>query len=144
MLKIFQKLFHKTLFGSLTIPSLNISVPLYEGDDLQKIVDDRLSAVIFDYGRTRVIADHSRQANFHRLSDVKRDALAILFHDGRSEIYRCSESQIGHLLLSSGTKLRDADWNYIHGHNADLAIYTCIEKSSETIMDIRLTFWMKV
>ena len=141
---LLQRLTHKKTYGTLSIPLVSIFVPLFEGKDLQKIVDERMSAVIFDYGKTKVIADHCHQNNFSNLNAVEINALAIIYHDGKTKLYRCFGTEVGHLLLGNGTKLRDADWNYIHNRNADLCIYTCIKKSSETIMDIRLTFWKEV
>ena len=129
--------------GRLEIPSIGISVPLYNDGDKQKIVDEPDSAVWFKFGVQDCIADHNYQG-FSKINDVvPEETVAVILSPDKRVEYICFRSEVGHIISSGGmNKLRDAHWDYVNLQNpGGLCIYTCLEKSGNGIMDVRLTFW---
>lgn len=132
--------------GTLTIPSLNISVPLYEGDNTQAIVDDSDSAVWFRLGVQDCIADHCHQGGFSRIKDAKPGkTTAWVTTSAGKTLYTCTRSETGRLVNESGKHyLRDAYMQPVHKQNAGgLCIYTCTGKSDKEITYVYLTYWRK-
>lgn len=134
--------------GRLEIPRLLISVPLYDanGANKQRVVDDTDSAVYFRFGYQDAIADHSNQANFQNLNLAKPGMLAVIDQGETKTSYKLVQSQIGHIRISPlSNQLYDQDWNPVALQNAGgLCIYTCIRKSADDVMDVRLTYWQPV
>lgn len=135
--------------GRLEIPSLFISVPLYDsrGADNQRVVDNPNSAAYMHWQKQDAIADHASQASFSNLNMVKPGkTVATIDLRNRQEKYLCVNSQIGHIRLSpNGNRIFDANWNSANFQNeGGLCIYTCIQRSSEDVMDVRLTYWQQI
>lgn len=135
--------------GRLEIPSLYISVPLYNamnGAERQRVVDSQNSAAYFDFGSQGVIADHASQANFQNLNMARAGMIATIDERYRQTSYQLVQSQVGHIRISPlGNRLFDQNWNQVAGQNeGGLCIYTCIGKSAEDVMDVRLTYWQPV
>lgn len=131
--------------GTLTIPSLNISVPLYEGDNTQAIVDDSDSAVWFRLGVQDCIADHCHQGGFSRIKDAKPGTVAWVTTPSGKDKYICIRSDTGHLVNESGKYyLRDAHMQPVYQLNpGGLCIYTCTGKSDSQKTYVYLTYWRK-
>lgn len=132
--------------GRLEIPNLFISVPLYDAldaADRQRVVDNPDSAVHFRLGVQDVIADHTGQANFQNLNLAKPGMTATIDRKTSKTVYRMVQSQVGHIRISPlGNRLFDQDWVQVSTQNAGgLCIYTCMGKSAEDVMDVRLTYW---
>ena len=132
--------------GRLEIPELAIGVPLYDTTtgSAQKIVDDENSAAYLFWGDQIAIADHSSQANFNNLNNaVPSRTTAYIVRPGRTERYVCAQTQIGHIKIgSSGNQIYDCKWRPVYQQNRGrLTIYTCIQKSAQDVMDVRLTYW---
>ena len=137
-------------YGRLIIPSLLISVSLYHriaGTNGQDIVDAVDSAVIWEWNRLTMIADHASQANFNRLSRVRTGkAKAYICKSLSTDVYVCDSAELGHIRLSdSGNRLYDSKWRPVHEVMHDgLCIYTCKGKSAVDVMDVYLTHWKRV
>ena len=135
--------------GRLDIRNLFISVPLYDaktGAEKQQVVDDPNSAVFFKLGVQSVIADHASQANFQNLNLAKPGMTARIYDREKETVYRFKESQVGHIRISPlGNRLFDKNWQQVATQNeGGLCIYTCIGKSADDVMDVRLTYWQPV
>lgn len=135
--------------GRLEIPSLFISVPLYDskGADNQRVVDNPNSAAYMHWQKQDAIADHASQASFSNLNMVKPGkTVATIDLRTRQEKYLCVNSQVGHIRISpNGNRIFDANWNSANFQNeGGLCIYTCMGKSAEDVMDIRLTYWRPI
>lgn len=136
--------------GRLEIPTLNISIPLYEasGSTSQKVVDDQDSAAFIRYGTQNIIADHVSQANFSNLikSRPGKTVANITYEDGTSEKYLCMVSQIGHIKPGENNKnnhMFDWRWTPIRGKNpGGLTIYTCMGYAHDGIQDVTITYWL--
>lgn len=135
--------------GRLDIRNLFISVPLYDaatGADKQRMVDNPNSAVFFKLGVQNVIADHADQANFSNLNMAKPGMTARIYDREKETVYRFVKSQVGHIRISQlGNRLFDQNWQQVSTQNeGGLCIYTCIGKSADDVMDVRLTYWQPV
>lgn len=133
--------------GTLIIPTLRICVPLYEGADLQGIVDAPDSAVFFRLGVQDCIADHCHQEGFSRLAGaVPKKTMARIVTQNRAIEYICIRNEIGRLVTDeSGHHLRDANMNPVYKQNdGGLCIYTCTGKTEEAITYVHLTYWRPV
>ena len=135
--------------GRLEIQNLFISVPLYnalDARDMQRVVDDQHSAVFFHFGVQDAIADHSCQENFNNLNLARPGMIAVIDEKDKQTSYKMIKSQIGHIRITPlGNRLFDQDWQQVATQNAGgLCIYTCIGKSSDDVMDVRLTYWQPV
>jgi len=135
--------------GRLEIPNLYISVPLYNAlnaADRQRVVDEPSSAVFFRLGVQDVIADHACQANFQNLNMAKPGMIATIDEKERQTSYRMVQSQVGHIRIAAlGNKLYDQNWTPVAMQNdGGLCIYTCMGKSADDVMDVRLTYWQPV
>ena len=132
--------------GILIISTLQICVPLYEGDNAQEIVDALNSAVFFRLGVQDCIADHCHQEGFSRLAGAipNKTAASIISQGTRTE-YICVHKEIGRLVTdSSGTHLKDGSMNPVYKQNAGgLCIYTCTGKTENAITYVHLTYWRK-
>ena len=135
--------------GRLEIPDLLIGVPLYDakGSESQAVVDKVNSAVYMHWPKQDAIADHASQANFSNLNMAKVDrTVAIIDYGNREEKYHCVNSQVGHIRISpSGNRIFDENWNMAYFQNdGGLCIYTCMKKSADDVMDVRLTYWQPI
>lgn len=136
--------------GRLEINELGISVPLYDTSrgDAQKLVDDVDSAAYLRWGTQVAVADHACQANFANLSRaVPGRTIAVIDRKTSQEQYMCYRTQVGHIriIAPGNNNIYDANWAPVKTQNAGgLTIYTCMGKSAEDVMDIRLTYWKKV
>lgn len=136
--------------GRLEIPSLNISVPLYDTSvgSAQRIVDNQDSAVILRWVSQYAIADHSSQSNFQNLNYAKPGitTMSIETKTAKDE-YKCVKTQVGHIKIGSvgGNTIYDENWQPPNNQNqGGICIYTCIHKSAPDVMDIRMTYWQPV
>ena len=132
--------------GRLEIPGLFISVPLYDAldaADRQRVVDNPDSAVHFRLGVQDVIADHAGQANFQNLNLARSGMVATIDEREKKTSYQFTQSQVGHIRISAlGNRLFDQNWQQVAAQNAGgLCIYTCMGKSADDVMDVRLTYW---
>ena len=127
----------------LLIPILRIFVPLYEGEDLQKIVDDPSSAAFFRLGEQDCIADHCHQG-FANLAKAKPGTEAWILSDGSLRKYVCTKTQTGRLIEKDGGHyLRDAEGQPVYKQNeGGLCIYTCTGKKESEITYVILTYWV--
>ena len=136
--------------GLLYIPALAIVDRVYRRDSGttgQDIVDKSYSAVIFNWGNLSVIADHQHQANFSNLNRVTpKRTKAYLVRGTKTSIYICDSSEIGHIRNESGhNRLYDSEWKPVHLKYSDgLCIYTCRDRESADIINIRLTHWKQL
>lgn len=137
--------------GRLEIAELGISIPLYDATDssgTQRIVDRQDSAAYIHWIKQDAIADHANQSNMANLNMAKAGrTIAVIDLGGEQLAYRCVSSQVGHIRLSPDGKNRifDANWNRANLQNeGGLCIYTCMHKSAEDIMDVRLTYWRPI
>ena len=131
----------------LAIPKLLIAVPVEERmfGNGQDILDKENLAVSFHWNKLMVIADHNHQSNFKNLNKAKEGTKAYLIDKKKIEMYVCDSTQVGHITLSPhGNRLYDSEYMPVHlVFDSGLCIYTCIEKSADDIMDVRLTHWRK-
>ena len=133
--------------GRLEIPELEIGVPLYDsrGQDKQAIVDAENSAIYMNWGTQQCIADHTYQSNFVNLNKAIVGKTIAFIDDGTNRrAYCCVSSQIGHIRIgmNGGNTLLDANWELVYPQNyGGICIYTCLRKSADDVMDVRLTFW---
>lgn len=130
--------------GTLIIPTLRICVPLYEGADLQGIVDAPDSAVFFRLGVQDCIADHCHQEGFSRLADAKPGrTVAWVITPEEITQYSCIRAEIGHIITdSTGHHLRDAGMKPVYKQNeGGLCIYTCTGKTDTETTFVNLTYW---
>lgn len=132
--------------GRLEIKDLNISVPVYDTKigSAQSVIDANDSAVYLNWGNQFAIADHANQGNFSNLNHVVVGKTeAILDRRVAKERFVCVGSQIGHIKTENGVNtIFDSKWQFAYIQNpGGLTIYTCIERSSENVMDVRLTYW---
>ena len=133
--------------GRIEIPSLSISLPLYEAStNAQKIVDDKNSAAFIKWLDQDVIVDHSGQDGFERLEKaIPKSTIAyVVYNNGKStERYICTKKQIGHIKTVGGkNKLLDSQWQ--HPKSGCLLMYTCIKKSAPDVMDVWLIYWKRI
>ena len=130
--------------GALLIPDLRIAVPLFEGENLQEIVDAQDSAAWFRLGVQDCIADHCHQEGFERLAQAVPDRTkAWVSSDEGLQKYICVRAEIGRLVATErGHFLRDSEGRPVYKQNAGgLCIYTCTGKAAEEITYVRLTYW---
>lgn len=136
--------------GRLEIPELFISVPLYDatgGADRQRVVDDPDSAVFMHWQKQDAIADHASQGGFSNLNMAKvKRTIATIDQQTHKQSYVCVNSQIGHIMISAiGNRIYDENWEPAYTqNNGGLCIYTCIRKSANDVMDVRLTYWQPI
>ena len=133
----------------LKIPTLSINVPIYDrvSGSGQEIIDRADSAVRFKQGPLTIICDHCTHANFMRLNAAVPEHTRAFIVKGifNRERYVCTGSEVGHILISdSGNRLYDSQWRHVYQTHEGLCIYTCMRKSAEDVMDVRLTFWKKI
>ena len=130
--------------GALLIPDLRIAVPLYEGEDLQEIVDAPDSAVFFRLGVQDCIADHCHQEGFERLAEAVPDRTrAWISSEEGVRKYVCVRAEIGRIVTTErGHYLRDSAGEPVYRQNAGgVCIYTCTGKTAEAVTFVRLTYW---
>lgn len=130
----------------LYIPSLWIMVPVKEAQsgNGQAIIDQDNMAVLLRWGDLSVIADHNAQNGFSRLNKaVPQKTAAYIISGGQCRRYVCDYSVIGHTRDEpSGRHLYDDHWLRATQMFMDgLLIYTCMQRSADTVMDVRLTHW---
>ena len=122
--------------GFLYIPSLNFTVPLYDGTNIahsQDIVDRENSAVIkhkFKGGHCDYIADHSYQG-FNIIKSCSLSTSAVIQTKDWSKIYACvgvlNGTNTGKTLITCyGQKLQNIKW-------ADLCCYCCNGSTGKSI-----------
>ena len=130
-------------YGRIEIPDLQISLPLYKGNDNPQAVVDRKNAAAFlQWENQNVIVDHTGQDGFERLENaIPYKTIAYIDFGSRKERYICTKKQIGHILIGTKNKIRDA--NYIFPQSPSLIIYTCKGLSQPNVMDIWLTYWKR-
>ena len=154
MANLFKKLFNyfqppkQKLYGShgrIEIPSLRISLPLYDAkNNAQQIVDTKNAAAFIKWSTQDVIVDHSGQDGFERLARAipNSTTLYIEYINKPKETYICTQKQIGHIQIGTKNKLLDSKWK--PPQSGGLILYTCIKQSSPTVMDVWLTYWKKL
>ena len=136
-------------YGRLEIPDLKIGVPLYasNGNNSQKIVDDRNSAAFIRWHYQEVIADHVSQSNFKNLIMAKPGVTRahLLFADGSITTLICTQIQTGHIVITDGkNKMYDEQWAPFDKQNAGgFVIYTCKGLRKGNVQDVTLTYWSK-
>ena len=133
----------------LKIPTLAIKVPVYDrvSGSGQDIIDRTDSAVRFKQGPLTIICDHCDQANFTRLNAAVPEHTRAFIINGffKRERYICTGSEIGHIIISeAGNRLYDSQWRHVYQTHKGLCIYTCMRKSADDVMDVRLTFWERL
>lgn len=131
--------------GRIEIPSLRISIPLYNTNgNAQEIVDKKNSAAYIQWKNQAAIVDHSGQDGFERLAKaIPNSTIAYIDQNGKREKYLCVKKQIGHIKLGNKNQLVDANWKSADSNNG-LVMYTCIKKSASDIMDVWLIYWKKI
>ncbi len=134
----------------LVIPSLFIIVPLYEckyGETRQEVVDRPNSALIWNWGDLSLIADHSNQENFSNLNKaIPNRTKLYIYGDKEVKKYICDSSEVGFIRTESGhNNLYNSKGHLVFSLNLKgLVIYTCIERVSPTMTNVRLTHWKEV
>ena len=136
-------------YGRLEIPDLNISVPLYgvESGSAQQVVDLEDSAAYLKWPEQITIVDHCQQGNFANLNKaIPGQTKAFIVEPDLKKTYVCYQTQIGHIKIGTTSNvLFDKDWIPVYKSNAGgLTMYTCIEKSSQNVMDVRVTYWKPI
>lgn len=130
--------------GALIIPDLAIAVALYEGKDLQEIVDAPRSAVWFQLGVQDCVADHCHQEGFSRLKDaVPGRTIAWLVTEEDITELVCVRSKTGRIVSEGGRHfLRDENGEPVYKQNkGGLCVYTCTGKTDAEITYVHLTYW---
>ena len=135
--------------GRIEIPTLNISVPLYDTStgSAQQIIDNEHSAVYLRWGQQIAVADHTTSENFCNLAHaIEGRTVATIDRKTSKQNYICSKKQIGHIKIGNGSNsIYDSKWQPVFPQNAGgLTTYTCISKSAEDVMDIWLIFWRPI
>ena len=133
--------------GRIEIPSLYVSLPLYDTHgNAQEVVDMKNAAAFIQWVKQAAIVDHSGQDGFERIAKaIPGSTLAYIeYNDGKvKERYVCTKKQIGHIRTENGkNKIYDADWKTPVSNG--LVMYTCIKKSAANVMDVWLTYWKKI
>ena len=138
-------------YGTLKIPSLLISVPLYEVTSnlsAQDIVDAFNSAVFMKYGNQYLIADHVSQGKFWNLIKCKsgKTKAKIISQDGTVKNYICVVNQQGFLIVKKeSNRLYDWKWESVIDKNPNgLVIYTCQGLKKDNIQNVTLTYWKEI
>ena len=140
---------HYGTHGRLEIPDLAISVPLngIECGPAQKVIDLEDSAIYLNWPNQTVIADHCHQGNFSNLNQaIPGQTKAFILEPDSKKSFVCYQTQIGHIKIGEKSNiLFDHDWIPVYKSNVGgLTMYTCIEKSSANVMDVRVTYWKEI
>lgn len=130
--------------GVLLIPSIQVTVPLYEGDvydnpvETQAIVDAENSAAMFDFEGVKVIAEHVDQT-FGNLSKIKvGDTAFVKQQDGSEEEFVCTGNFLG---KNVGSALTDVNGASVSKMIKDgVIMYTCTDNWE----DVTVTIWERV
>lgn len=130
---------------TFAIPTLFIKKPLYltNGQDAQKIVDAKNSAVLIKWRNFLVIADHCTDEGMWRLQYAipNRTICEVVDELNRKTEYICIKKQRGQIVNG---KLYDSAHVRINNYkDLDLCIYTCTGKEIGNATEVWLTFWRK-
>ena len=132
----------------LTIPSLLIFTSVYERKtgNGQDIIDRPDSAVMFQWNRLTIIADHSHQNNFGNLNRAIPGKTKLYLINGRVQSFVCDSTEVGFIY-------RTPTMNILHNSKGEelyrlgldgLVIYTCVAQKTPNAVDVRLTHWHKI
>ena len=157
MNNFFKKIFQKVMptpksktygtHGRIEIPSLFISLPLYDTHgNAQEIVDMKKAAAYIQWVKQAAIVDHSGQDGFERIAKaIPGQTLAYIeYKDGKiKERYICTKKQVGHIKTING-KNKIFDSNGKTPVSGGIVMYTCIGRSAPDVMDVWLTYWKKI
>ncbi len=128
--------------GRLFLPSVDFNVAVYstdlsDGNNAQKIVDQKDSAAYFQIRNHSVIADHNHQG-FHRIIDLEiGDKAYIKTSDGQIQVYRMTQKFEG---MNLGSDLTDLNGKSAFDLESDLILYTCY-KIYEYENHVMITMW---
>ena len=134
--KSYKKQFLGSFHGVIHIPSVGVTVPVYEGIPSQPICDATNSASmqIYSSGIKPIVADHNYQG-FTNIRNAKVGS-TIMYYQGQK--YICTESFNG---TNTGYGLVNSSGVDIMYGSSQLYLYTCNDKYGKSI---RVVGWNRV